>query len=73
MKLLKTFRQYGYIGPGVYDIHSPRVPSEQEIRDCLKATLDIIPDHLVFVNPDCGLKTCGWKETEGTPFLSSTP
>ncbi|KIL00624.1 hypothetical protein PAXRUDRAFT_821522 [Paxillus rubicundulus Ve08.2h10] len=67
MKLLQTFQQYGYsnqIGPGVYDIHSPRVPSEQEIRDRLQATLTIIPDHLMFVNPDCGLKTRGWKETE---------
>ncbi|KAF9226563.1 cobalamin-independent methionine synthase [Gyrodon lividus] len=67
MKLLHTFQQYGYsnqIGPGVYDIHSPRVPSEQEIKDRLQATLTIIPDHLMFVNPDCGLKTRGWKETE---------
>ncbi|KIJ20257.1 5-methyltetrahydropteroyltriglutamate---homocysteine [Paxillus involutus ATCC 200175] len=67
MKLLQTFQQYGYsnqIGPGVYDIHSPRVPSEQEIKDRLQATLTIIPDHLMFVNPDCGLKTRGWKETE---------
>lgn len=72
MKLLHTFKQYGYsnqIGPGVYDIHSPRVPSEQEITDRLKATLSIIPAHLTFVNPDCGLKTRGWKETKGTPFL----
>lgn len=69
MKLLETFQQYGYsnqIGPGVYDIHSPRVPGEQEIIDRLKATLAIIPDHLMFINPDCGLKTRGWKETEGT-------
>ncbi|KAF8556964.1 cobalamin-independent methionine synthase [Imleria badia] len=69
MKLLHTFKQYGYsnqIGPGVYDIHSPRVPSEQEIKDRLKATLTIIPDHLMFVNPDCGLKTRGWKETEAS-------
>ncbi|KAI9574719.1 cobalamin-independent synthase [Boletus coccyginus] len=69
MKLLHTFKQYGYsnqIGPGVYDIHSPRVPSEQEIIDRLKATLTIIPDDLTFVNPDCGLKTRGWKETEAS-------
>ncbi|KAG2349003.1 cobalamin-independent methionine synthase [Suillus weaverae] len=67
MKLLHTFKQYGYsnqIGPGVYDIHSPRVPSEQEIIERLKTTLAIIPDHLMFINPDCGLKTRGWKETE---------
>ncbi|KAG9317417.1 cobalamin-independent synthase [Chiua virens] len=69
MKLLHTFKQYGYsneIGPGVYDIHSPRIPSEQEIIDRLKATLSIIPSHLVFVNPDCGLKTRGWKETKAS-------
>jgi 5-methyltetrahydropteroyltriglutamate--homocysteine methyltransferase len=54
MKLITTFKHYGYsnqIGPGVYDIHSPRVPSEQEIRDRLKAMLDIIPSSLLFVNP----------------------
>ncbi|KAG6336851.1 hypothetical protein ID866_2247 [Astraeus odoratus] len=71
MKLLHTFQQYGYsnqIGPGVYDIHSPRVPSEEEIKERLKATRAIIPDRLMFVNPDCGLKTRGWKETEGMQF-----
>jgi 5-methyltetrahydropteroyltriglutamate--homocysteine methyltransferase len=54
MKLLHTFKQYGYsnqIGPGVYDIHSPRVPSEQEIIQRLQTTLAIIPDHLMFINP----------------------
>ncbi|KAJ7638952.1 cobalamin-independent synthase [Roridomyces roridus] len=69
MKLLTTFKQYGYsnqIGPGVYDIHSPRVPGDQEIKDRLKAMLDILPDSLLFVNPDCGLKTRGWKETEAS-------
>lgn len=68
MKLLQTFKEYGYsnqIGPGVYDIHSPRVPGEQEIKDRLQATLSIIPSGLVFVNPDCGLKTRDWPETEG--------
>ncbi|CCM03160.1 uncharacterized protein FIBRA_05282 [Fibroporia radiculosa] len=69
MKLLKTFKQYGYsnqIGPGVYDIHSPRVPGEQEIKDRVAAMLEILPDELLFVNPDCGLKTRGWKETEAS-------
>ncbi|KAG6831142.1 hypothetical protein H0H92_012567 [Tricholoma furcatifolium] len=67
MKLLTTFKHYGYsnqIGPGVYDIHSPRVPGAQEIKDRLKSMLDILPESLLFVNPDCGLKTRGWKETE---------
>ncbi|EKM80147.1 hypothetical protein AGABI1DRAFT_113354 [Agaricus bisporus var. burnettii JB137-S8] len=69
MKLLNTFKHYGYsnqIGPGVYDIHSPRVPGDQEIKDRLQAMLSILPDSLVFVNPDCGLKTRGWKETEAS-------
>ncbi|KIM46075.1 hypothetical protein M413DRAFT_23860 [Hebeloma cylindrosporum] len=69
MKLLTTFKHYGYsnqIGPGVYDIHSPRVPGGQEIKDRLKSMLDILPDSLLFVNPDCGLKTRGWKETEAS-------
>ncbi|KAI0921828.1 hypothetical protein AcV7_008024 [Taiwanofungus camphoratus] len=69
MKLLKTFKQYGYsnqIGPGVYDIHSPRVPGEQEIKDRIAAMLEILSDDLLFVNPDCGLKTRGWKETEAS-------
>ncbi|KAI9512232.1 cobalamin-independent methionine synthase [Russula earlei] len=69
MKLLTTFKHYGYanqIGPGVYDIHSPRVPGDQEIRDRLKAMLEILPDSLLFINPDCGLKTRGWKETEAS-------
>ncbi|KAF8897649.1 cobalamin-independent synthase [Infundibulicybe gibba] len=69
MKLLNTFKHYGYsnqIGPGVYDIHSPRVPGDQEIKDRLKSMLDILPDSLLFVNPDCGLKTRGWKETEAS-------
>ncbi|GLB33924.1 putative cobalamin-independent synthase, N-terminal domain [Lyophyllum shimeji] len=69
MKLLKTFKHYGYsnqIGPGVYDIHSPRVPSEQEIKDRIKAMLEILPPNLLFINPDCGLKTRGWKETEAS-------
>ncbi|GBE79681.1 cobalamin-independent methionine synthase [Sparassis latifolia] len=69
MKLLNTFKHYGYsnqIGPGVYDIHSPRVPGEQEIKDRIASMLQILPESLLFVNPDCGLKTRGWKETEAS-------
>ena len=69
MKLLKTFKQYGYsnqIGPGVYDIHSPRVPSEDEIKERLASMLAILPADLLVVNPDCGLKTRGWTETEAS-------
>ena len=54
MKLLEAFKQYGYaneIGPGVYDIHSPRVPGEQEIKDRIKAMLGLLPEHLLFINP----------------------
>ncbi|KAL7418930.1 methionine-synthesizing 5-methyltetrahydropteroyltriglutamate--homocysteine methyltransferase [Cryptotrichosporon argae] len=67
LKLLDVFASHGYsneIGPGVYDIHSPRVPSEQEIKDRLQAFVKVIPADLLIVNPDCGLKTRGWKETE---------
>ncbi|WVQ64706.1 5-methyltetrahydropteroyltriglutamate-homocysteine S-methyltransferase [Kwoniella botswanensis] len=67
LKLLDVFKSYGYsneIGPGVYDIHSPRVPSEQEIKDRIAAMVKVLPADLMVVNPDCGLKTRGWKETE---------
>ncbi|WVW81686.1 5-methyltetrahydropteroyltriglutamate-homocysteine S-methyltransferase [Kwoniella bestiolae CBS 10118] len=67
LKLLDVFKSYGYsneIGPGVYDIHSPRVPSEQEIKDRIASMVKVLPADLMVVNPDCGLKTRGWKETE---------
>ncbi|KAG8948123.1 methionine-synthesizing 5- methyltetrahydropteroyltriglutamate--homocysteine methyltransferase [Tulasnella sp. 424] len=67
MKLLSAFQEFGYknyIGPGVYDIHSPRVPSEQEIKDRIKDMLTLISPDYLFVNPDCGLKTRQWKETK---------
>jgi 5-methyltetrahydropteroyltriglutamate--homocysteine methyltransferase len=54
MKLLNTFQQFGYsnqIGPGVYDIHSPRVPGEQEIKDRVRDMLGPIKDDLLFINP----------------------
>ena len=65
MELLEAFEQYRYpneIGPGVYDIHSPRVPAEAEIRNLLtRATRYLSPDQ-IWVNPDCGLKTRSWEE-----------
>jgi 5-methyltetrahydropteroyltriglutamate--homocysteine methyltransferase len=67
LKLLDVFKSHGYsneIGPGVYDIHSPRVPGEQEIKDRIAAMAKVLPADLLIVNPDCGLKTRGWKETE---------
>jgi 5-methyltetrahydropteroyltriglutamate--homocysteine methyltransferase len=51
------------IGPGVYDIHSPRVPSVREIEDLLQRAVDALPLRRVWVNPDCGLKTRGYDET----------
>jgi len=67
-KLLKVFEDKAYprhIGPGVYDIHSPRVPAEQEIRDRLSEMLAFLKPEQLWVNPDCGLKTRQWKETKG--------
>jgi 5-methyltetrahydropteroyltriglutamate--homocysteine methyltransferase len=64
-ELLRVFKQTSYerqIGPGVYDIHAPRVPSEQEIAAMLRATLAVLPPSNVWVNPDCGLKTRSWDE-----------
>jgi len=67
LKLLNAFRQYGYtngIGPGMYDIHSPRVPSYEEILERARETLKYIDSNLLWINPDCGLKTRGWAEVE---------
>ncbi len=64
-ELLKTFRHHGYdkgIGPGVYDIHSPRIPTRDEIVASLRATLGVLDPAQVWVNPDCGLKTRRWEE-----------
>lgn len=67
-KLLSVFREgvkYGAgIGPGVYDIHSPRVPSEQEIKDRIEEMLQYLKPEQLWINPDCGLKTRQWKETK---------
>jgi 5-methyltetrahydropteroyltriglutamate--homocysteine methyltransferase len=65
-ELLHAFDQYKYpneIGPGVYDIHSPRVPSVDEIVAALRAMRKVLSDRQIWVNPDCGLKTRGWQET----------
>ncbi|MCD0491158.1 5-methyltetrahydropteroyltriglutamate--homocysteine S-methyltransferase [Chromobacterium violaceum] len=67
MALLADFGRFRYpnaIGPGVYDIHSPRVPSAAEIRALLDKALRVIPAERLWVNPDCGLKTRGWPEVE---------
>lgn len=65
MELLNTFKTFNYpneIGPGVYDIHSPRVPTEDEMVGLLKKALEYIPQERLWINPDCGLKTRGWPE-----------
>ena len=66
MELLEAFGDYEYpneIGPGVYDIHSPRVPSQEEVEDLLQKAARVIPKRNLWVNPDCGLKTRKWDET----------
>jgi len=67
MELLDAFADFKYpneIGPGVYDIHSPRVPTVKEMEDLLNKALAVIPARNLWVNPDCGLKTRKWTETE---------
>lgn len=67
MELLDAFADFQYpneIGPGVYDIHSPRVPTVAEIVALLEKALEVIPARNLWVNPDCGLKTRKWPETE---------
>ncbi len=67
MELLEAFVNFKYpnqIGPGVYDIHSPRVPKQEEMVALLRKALEVLKPEQVWVNPDCGLKTRGWKEVE---------
>ena len=69
MELLEDFAGAGYergIGPGVYDIHSPRVPTVDEMTDKLRAAAKTLAGSWIWVNPDCGLKTRGWEETESS-------
>jgi 5-methyltetrahydropteroyltriglutamate--homocysteine methyltransferase len=66
-KLLKVFVDEAYprhIGPGVYDIHSPRIPSEQEIKDRIEEMLQYLKPDQLWIDPDCGLKTRQWTETK---------
>ena len=67
MELLQAFVDFKYpnqIGPGVYDIHSPRVPKQEEMVTLLRKALEVLTPQQIWVNPDCGLKTRGWPETE---------
>jgi 5-methyltetrahydropteroyltriglutamate--homocysteine methyltransferase len=65
MRILDALRRCAYpneVGPGVYDIHSPHVPSPDEIEQRLVAALAVLPLERLWVNPDCGLKTRRWDE-----------
>ncbi len=67
MELLDAFANFKYpneIGPGVYDIHSPRIPSKVEMMTLLRKATAVIPAEQLWVNPDCGLKTRHWEETK---------
>ncbi|GHB28177.1 MULTISPECIES: 5-methyltetrahydropteroyltriglutamate--homocysteine S-methyltransferase [Streptomyces] len=69
MQVARELAEHGYpreAGPGVYDIHSPRVPSTEEAAALLRKGLKAIPAERLWVNPDCGLKTRGWSETKAS-------
>jgi len=66
-ELLKIFAEVGYkqeVGPGVYDIHSPRIPSVEEIVAQIHKLLEVLPKEQLWINPDCGLKTRKWEEVK---------
>ncbi|MFA7083241.1 MAG: 5-methyltetrahydropteroyltriglutamate--homocysteine S-methyltransferase [Arcobacteraceae bacterium] len=66
-RLLRIFKEKAYkqeVGPGVYDIHSPRVPSVEEMVEQLHALLEVLPKEQLWINPDCGLKTRKWPEVK---------
>ncbi|WP_310441303.1 5-methyltetrahydropteroyltriglutamate--homocysteine S-methyltransferase [Sulfurimonas sp.] len=66
-ELLKIFKEVGYkkeVGPGVYDIHSPRVPSVDEMVKQIELLLEVLPKEQLWINPDCGLKTRKWEEVK---------
>jgi 5-methyltetrahydropteroyltriglutamate--homocysteine methyltransferase len=67
MEVVRDLESHGFgrgVGPGVYDIHSPRVPGEQEVTELLSTAVKHVPSRQLWVNPDCGLKTRGYAETE---------
>lgn len=66
-ELLKIFKSVGYkqeVGPGIYDIHSPRVPSVDEMVKQIEALMEVLPKTQLWINPDCGLKTRKWEEVK---------
>ncbi len=68
-RLLKIFKEAGYkqeVGPGIYDIHSPRVPTVDEMVEQIKALQEVLPQKQLWINPDCGLKTRKWEEVRPT-------
>ncbi|RMA97114.1 5-methyltetrahydropteroyltriglutamate--homocysteine S-methyltransferase [Hydrogenothermus marinus] len=65
-EIIEAFEKFNYdhgIGVGVYDIHSPRVPPVEEMLEIAERTVQVIDKNLIWINPDCGLKTRGWEET----------
>ncbi len=66
LEMLSVFRDFGYqkgVGPGVYDVHSPKIPAVEEFVEIIGATVDYLGPEHVWINPDCGLKTRGERET----------
>jgi len=66
-RLLKIFKETNYkneIAPGIYDIHSPRIPSVEEMVKQIKALIEVLPKEQLWINPDCGLKTRKWPEVK---------
>ncbi|SEC21340.1 5-methyltetrahydropteroyltriglutamate--homocysteine S-methyltransferase [Arthrobacter woluwensis] len=69
MEVVHDLESHGFgrgVGPGVYDIHSPRVPGEAEVTELLSTAVKHVPSRQLWVNPDCGLKTRGYEETEAS-------
>ena len=67
LEMLSVFRDFDYqkgVGPGVYDVHSPKVPAVDEFVGVIRATVDYLGPDRVWINPDCGLKTRGEQEVE---------
>ena len=67
VELLEVFAEFDYpneIGPGVYDIHSPRIPPVEEMQQRIEAMLNVLKPEQLWINPDCGLKTRDWPETK---------
>jgi 5-methyltetrahydropteroyltriglutamate--homocysteine methyltransferase len=69
LEILDALQQENFqlqVGPGVYDIHSPRIPSVEEIKTTIHKILQKVPQEKVWINPDCGLKTRGIKEAKAS-------